>query len=143
MKTQGMRHIALNVRNAQKSKEFYCKVMKMQVEWEPDAKEVYLTSIDDEGPGLDNIALHQSDAPLLKPGFLNHIGFFVPTLDDVDAWYAHIQSHGAKILKEIKTHRDGARSFYFEDPDGIVIQLLYHIPIAKRVPLNMSGYTDS
>ena len=135
MKTLGMRHIALNVRDAQASKAFYCKVLKMQVEWEPSPKEVYLTSTDDAGPGLDNLALHQADAPLQKPGFLNHIGFFVPTLEDVDAWYAHIQATGAKILKEIKTHRDGARSFYFEDVDGIVIQLLYHTPVAKRVAL--------
>ncbi len=127
-----MRHVALNVRNAQISKEFYCKVMKMQVEWEPDAKSVYVTSIDQNGPGLDNIALHQADAPLNKPSTLNHIGFFVPTLDEVDQWYAHVIACGAKIVKEIKTHRDGARSFYFEDPDGIVIQILYHIPVASR-----------
>ncbi len=135
MKTLGMRHVAINVKNAQASKEFYCKVMKMQVEWEPDAKSVYLTSSDEVGPGLDNLALHQADAPLHRPGNLNHLGFFVPTLEEVDLWYAHIQACGAKILKEIKSHRDGARSFYFEDPDGIVIQLLYHIPVAKRIPL--------
>jgi catechol 2,3-dioxygenase-like lactoylglutathione lyase family enzyme len=133
MKTLGMRHVALNVRNAQISKEFYCKVMKMQVEWEPDAKSVYVTSKDQNGPGLDNLALHQADAPLHRPGNLNHIGFFVPTADDVDAWYAHVQAHGAKIVKELKTHRDGARSFYFEDPDGIVIQILFHLPVANRI----------
>jgi catechol 2,3-dioxygenase-like lactoylglutathione lyase family enzyme len=132
MKTLGMRHVALNVKNAQASKEFYCRVMKMRVEWEPDAKSVYVTSFDDQGPGLDNIALHQADAPLHRPGNLNHIGFFVGSLDEVDAWYAHVKAEGAKIVKEIKTHRDGARSFYFEDPDGIVIQILYHIPIVKR-----------
>jgi catechol 2,3-dioxygenase-like lactoylglutathione lyase family enzyme len=32
MKSLGMRHVALNVKNAQASKEFYCKVMKMEVE---------------------------------------------------------------------------------------------------------------
>ncbi len=110
----------------------------MQVEWEPDPKTVYVTSLDSDGPGLDNLALHQADAPLHKPGSLNHIGFFVPNLDDVDEWYAHIKHHGAKVVKEIKTHRDGARSFYFEDPDGIVIQILYHIPVAKR-----SAYTPA
>jgi catechol 2,3-dioxygenase-like lactoylglutathione lyase family enzyme len=140
MKTLGMRHIALNDRDAQASKAFYAKVMKMQVEWEPDAKSVYLTSSDENGPGLDNIALHQADAPLHKAGYLNHIGFFVPTLDDVDAWYAHVQACGAKIVREIKTHRDGARSFYFEDIDGIVIQLLYHIPVAKRIALPPEAY---
>jgi catechol 2,3-dioxygenase-like lactoylglutathione lyase family enzyme len=132
MKSLGMRHVALNVKNAQASKDFYCRVLRMQVEWEPDAKSVYLTSADESGPGLDNIALHQADAPLHRPGNLNHIGFFVPSLNEVDEWYAHIKSEGAKIVKEIKTHRDGARSFYFEDPDGIVIQLLYHVPVAQR-----------
>ena len=127
-----MRHVALNVKNAQASKEFYCKVFKMQVEWEPDPKSVYVTSVDEKGPGLDNIALHQADAPLHKPGNLNHLGFFVPTLADVDAWYEHVKNCGAKIVREIKTHRDGARSFYLEDPDGIVIQVLYHIPVASR-----------
>jgi len=114
----------------------------MQVEWEPDPQSVYLTSCNQDGPGLDNIALHESktlgDENAHPSGFLNHIGFFVPSLEDVDLWYSHIQKSGAKILREIKTHRDGARSFYFEDPDGIIIQLLYHIPIAKRVPLPVS-----
>jgi catechol 2,3-dioxygenase-like lactoylglutathione lyase family enzyme len=132
MKTYGMRHVALNVKNAQASKAFYCKVFNMQVEWEPDATSVYLTSQDENGGGIDNLALHQSDAPLHKAGFLNHIGFFVPTLEDADAWYAHVQACGAKIVKEIKTHRDGARSFYFEDIDGIVIQLLYHPPVSEH-----------
>jgi catechol 2,3-dioxygenase-like lactoylglutathione lyase family enzyme len=126
MKTLGMRHVALNVKNAQVSKEFYMRTLLMQLEWEPDAKSVYLTS-----HGQDNIALHQADAPLHKPGVLNHLGFFVKTMAEVDEWYAHVQTCGAKIVKEIKTHRDGARSFYFEDVDGNVIQLLYYPPIAK------------
>jgi len=133
MKTLGMRHVALNVKNAQASKEFYCKVLKMEVEWEPDPKSVYvanyITNAQGERKSLDNIALHQADAPLHKPGALNHIGFFVPTMPDVDEWYEHVQNCGVKIVREIKTHRDGARSFYFEDIDGNVIQLLYHPPI--------------
>ncbi len=133
MKSLGMRHVALNVKNAQASKEFYCKVMKMEVEWEPDPKSVYVATYHTDGNGnkkaMDNIALHQADAPLHKPGSLNHIGFFVPTMADVDEWHAHVVSCGAKIVKEIKTHRDGARSFYFEDIDGNIIQLLYHPPI--------------
>ena len=132
LKTMGMRHIALNVKDAQASKDFYCRVMRMQVEWEPDPKSVYVTSVDENGPGLDNLALHQADAPLHRPGNLNHIGFFVETLHQVDEWYAHVKKEGAKIVKELKTHRDGARSFYLEDPDGIVIQILFHIPVSQR-----------
>ena len=132
MKTLGMRHIALNVKDAQASKEFYQRALLMEVEWEPDSKSVYLTS-----HGQDNIALHQADAPLNKPGALNHLGFFVKTLEEVDEWYAHLKAYGAKIVKEIKTHRDGARSFYFEDRDGNVIQLLYHPPVAQSAKNNI------
>lgn len=135
MKTLGMRHVALNVRNAQASKEFYCRVMKMEVEWEPDPKSVYVATYHTDASGnkkaVDNIALHQADAPLHKPGSLNHIGFFVPTIEEVDQWHDHVVSCGAKIVKEIKTHRDGARSFYFEDIDGNVIQLLFHPPMKR------------
>jgi len=129
MKTLGMRHVALNVKNAQAAKEFYCKVMNMEVEWEPDLKSVYLATfvqdpISGEKKAIDNVALHQADAPLLKPGALNHIGFFVSTHQEVDQWHDHVKACGAKIVKETKTHRDGVRSFYFEDIDGNVIQLL-------------------
>lgn len=138
MKTLGLRHVALNVRNAQAAKDFYCKVLKMEVEWEPDPKSVYVRNVvgvsTPTGSGApvahDNIALHQADAPLYKPGSLNHLGFVVPTMADVDEWHEHIKANGAKVVKEIKTHRDGARSFYFEDLDGNVIQMLYHPPIS-------------
>jgi catechol 2,3-dioxygenase-like lactoylglutathione lyase family enzyme len=133
MKTMGLRHVALNVKNAQAAKEFYCRVLKMEVEWEPDPKTVYVRTQSDQltnGRLADNLALHQADAPLHRPGALNHIGFIMPTLNDVDAWHDHIVACKAKIVKEIKTHRDGARSFYFEDLDGNVIQMLYHPPLA-------------
>jgi predicted enzyme related to lactoylglutathione lyase len=37
-----------------------------------------------------------------------------------------------KILKEPKTHRDGARSFYCLDPAGNTVQMIYHPPLAKK-----------
>jgi catechol 2,3-dioxygenase-like lactoylglutathione lyase family enzyme len=36
------------------------------------------------------------------------------------------------LAAEPKTHRDGARSFYFRDPDGLLIQLIYHPPISDK-----------
>ncbi len=123
-----MRHLALFVPDVIQAKKFYTQVLKMQVEWEPDADNVYLTS---DG-GLDNLAVHKSPHELGTKGALDHFGFFVPTLEDVDAWYAHVKSHDITIAQEIKTHRDGARSFYFYDPFKNVIQILYHPPVAQR-----------
>jgi catechol 2,3-dioxygenase-like lactoylglutathione lyase family enzyme len=126
--TLGMRHVALNVRDPQKSKDFYTRVLGMQVEWEPDPDNVYLTN-----HGQDNVAIHKAtETTTSSTQKLDHIGFIVKTMNDVDAWFAHIKSHGAKIVKDVKTHRDGARSFYFSDPDGIVIQIIYHPPISQN-----------
>lgn len=128
VQTLGLRHVALNVRDPQRSKEFYIRVLKMQLEWEPDAQNVYLTN-----GGLDNLAIHQISGETAEKGQrLDHIGFALPTMEDVDQWYDWVKSQNASILREIKTHRDGARSFYMADPDGNVIQMIYHPPIARR-----------
>jgi catechol-2,3-dioxygenase len=131
MKTLGLRHVALNVADPSKSKDFYVKVLKMDIEWEPDAENIYLTT-----GGLDNLAIHKAsreDADeKASAQYLDHIGFLLPTAKDVDEWYAWVKSQNVKIRREIKTHRDGARSFYMEDPDGVVIQMIYHPPVAER-----------
>ena len=128
MRTLGLRHVAIQVSDPQKSKEWYIRILKMELEWEPDTENVYLTS-----GGQDNLAIHKashhaSDSAQL----LDHIGFALPAMEDVDAWYRWVKSQNVKILRDIKTHRDGARSFYMQDPDGVVIQMIYHPPIAAR-----------
>jgi catechol 2,3-dioxygenase-like lactoylglutathione lyase family enzyme len=122
----GLRHVALNVRNVRQSVEFYCAVLGMKVEWEPDSDNVYLTS------GSDNLAIHKLPEGR-EPGAvqsIHHIGFIVARPEDVDAVAEQIQAQGVTLVEPVKTHRDGARSFYFRDPDGILIQLLYHPPIS-------------
>ena len=122
----GLRHVALNVRDVRKSLEFYSKVFGMELEWMPDEENAYLTS------GQDNLALHKLPAGS-EPGavqMVDHIGFVVRNPSDVDTWAARVRSHGVPLAQEPKTHRDGARSFYFRDPDGLLIQLIYHPPIS-------------
>jgi catechol 2,3-dioxygenase-like lactoylglutathione lyase family enzyme len=53
---KGMRHIALKVRDIAKAKSFYRSMLGMDVVWEPDPENVYLSS------GYDNLALHQVSA---------------------------------------------------------------------------------
>ena len=45
---------------------------------------------------------------------------------------ALVNSPSIVLADEPKTHRDGARSFYFHDPDGVLIQLIYHPPISNQ-----------
>lgn len=123
-KTNGMRHVALFVDKFEASEWFYTELMGMAVEWRPDADNVYLSN------GNDNLALHRIDKPV-ETGRLDHIGFFINNIDEVDAWYDFLKHHDTKMLTEPRTHRDGARSFYCLDPSGVRVQVIYHLPIAQ------------
>jgi catechol 2,3-dioxygenase-like lactoylglutathione lyase family enzyme len=123
---RGLRHLALGVRQFDAMKRFYIDLLGFEVEWEPDADNVYLSS------GVDNLALHRSpDAT--AGGALDHLGLIVRSAGDVDAWAGFLQSRGVTIDSEPRTHRDGARSCYFKDPDGNSIQIIHHPPISEKV----------
>ncbi|MDE2142763.1 MAG: VOC family protein [Elusimicrobia bacterium] len=124
--TLGIRHVALFVSDLAKAEAFYCGVLGYQVEWRPDADNLYLTM-----NGHDNLALHKG-AKSLGETRLDHFGIVLRKAADVDAWHAHLKAQGAVIAKEPKTHRDGARSFYAKDPDGNGLQFIHHPPISDR-----------
>jgi catechol 2,3-dioxygenase-like lactoylglutathione lyase family enzyme len=124
----GLRHVALNVKDLEACERFYVELLGMKVEWRPDPDNVYLTS------GADNLALHRATAAFAPDAeqHLDHIGFILREPAEVDAWYRFLKANGVAIVKEPKTHRDGARSFYCRDPDGNVVQFIHHPPIAGR-----------
>ena len=126
--TTGLRHVALSVRAFEASRDFYVRLMGMAIEWQPDEDNIYLTN------GNDNLALHRAPAgePRETGQRLDHIGFLLDAPEDVDDWHDYLKAQGVPITKVPKTHRDGARSFYCEDPDGVSIQIIYHPPLARR-----------
>ncbi|MCO6414392.1 MAG: VOC family protein [Thiogranum sp.] len=125
--TAGMRHIAFRVRDLDAAERFYVDILGMQVEWRPDADNVYLTS------GSDNLALHRTDGTCdATDQVLDHFGFILKTSQDVDAWYDFLALNGVEMKSAARTHRDGARSFYCVGPEGVMVQMIYHPPIADR-----------
>ena len=124
----GLRHVALFTTTLEASVRFYTELLGMKVEWNPDPDNFYLTS------GTDNLALHRATESRCTRGqTLDHIGFIIDDEEDVDAWHDHLAANGVNILEKPRTHRDGARSFYCEDPDGTVVQLIYHPPISRPI----------
>jgi catechol 2,3-dioxygenase-like lactoylglutathione lyase family enzyme len=108
------------------SERFYVDLLGMRVEWRADADNLYLTS------GPDNLALHKAPAGERDKAAqrLDHIGFFLAEADEVDRWYLFLEAEGVRMCNLPRTHRDGARSFYCYDPDGTVVQIIYHPPVA-------------
>jgi len=137
----GLRHLALNVRDLPAMKRFYIELLGFSVEWEPDPDNIYLSS------GIDNLALHRPAAaghagpPLhdhvgadqpVGPGALDHLGLIVRQAADVDRWAVYLEGNGVVMSAKPKTHRDGARSCYFHDPDGNSVQIIHHPPISQK-----------
>src|SRR3954471_20429571 len=104
----GLRHLALHARDLDAMKRFYTDVLGFAVEWEPDPDNIYLSS------GIDNLALHRSTGEVTG-GALDHLGLIVRAAEDVDTWARFLTSKGVELAVQPKTHRDGARSFYFKD----------------------------
>jgi catechol 2,3-dioxygenase-like lactoylglutathione lyase family enzyme len=124
----GLRHLALNVRDLPAMKRFYVELLGFTVEWEPDADNVYLSS------GIDNLALHQATgAPTAGRGALDHLGLIVRRPEEVDRWASFLEEQGVAMEAKPRTHRDGARSCYFRDPDGNSVQIIHHPPISGQV----------
>jgi catechol 2,3-dioxygenase-like lactoylglutathione lyase family enzyme len=125
----GLRHVALSVKDLEACERFYVGLLGMRVEWRPDADNLYLTS------GLDNLALHRAKSPLAAEGQrLDHFGFILREAHYVDEWHDFLKANGISIAQPPKTHRDGARSFYCRDPDGNLVQFIHHPPIANVIP---------
>ena len=125
--TLGMHHIALIVQDMGVSLQFYHTILGMSIEWQPDTDNVYLTS------GSDNLALHKAPSGFKMDAHqrLDHLGFILANPDEVDRWYEFLVEQKVVVKNQPRTHRDGARSFYCEDPDGNVVQMIYHPPLAR------------
>lgn len=119
---QGLRHLALNVKNLAACIHFYVELLGMKIIWQPDDNNIYLSS------GADNLALHalQDANEFQKPQHLDHLGFFLQTAAEVDDWHAYLQQQQVVIKAKPKDHRDGTRSFYCADPDGNIVQMIYY-----------------
>ncbi len=123
--TLGIRHLALKVKNFKECLYFYNVILKMEIDWQPDDENVYLTN------GNDNLALHfDNTIDISGQCRLDHLGILLQKKEDVDSWHNYICENKVKIFKPVNDHRDGSRSFYCYDPDGNIVQLIWHPKIS-------------
>lgn len=121
----GIRHVALFIKDLDAAIDFYTRIVGMQVEWQPDPDNIYLTN---QG---DVYALHRVDYTPDPMQRLDHVGFVMQNAQAVDEWYEHMLANGVRISEGPKTHRDGSHGFYCWDSVGHLLEFIYHPPIAK------------
>jgi len=120
IKTAGLTHIHLMVRDLQRSLDFYQTVFGMVEMFSPAPGLVFLNT-----PGAkDAIALHQAevDQPTGTSGGITHFGFQLSDRADLDkAIDAVVAAGGA--LKKRGEFAPGLPFAYVSDPDGYEIEL--------------------
>src|SRR5262245_11383170 len=121
IRTQGLTHIHLVVRDLERSLRFYQGVFGMQEQFRAGPKMVFLNT-----PGsADMITLNEDplEAELAGVnGGVAHFGFRIANPSELDQAIAEVEAAGGKLIRRGE-HAPGVPFAYVADPDGYMIEL--------------------
>jgi catechol-2,3-dioxygenase len=125
-------HVVFQVRDFERSVQFYTEVLNFRVSDRLPNGSVFLTAVGDH----HTIALFPSDgmdaeAPGEGGVRLHHFAMEVDSLDELFEIRAYLQERGVPIVWEGRRMLGGHTSVEFLDPDGYHLELYYdmdHIP---------------
>ncbi len=128
MSIQGLHHITLVCSNAQRTVDFYIKVLglrlvKQTVNFDdPGAYHLYFG--DETGrPGTAVTFFEWPTAPQGRPGIggTHHFALNVPDYDGLLMWKRRLTDLGIQVDGPLDRHY--FTSIYFRDPDGVIIEI--------------------
>jgi catechol 2,3-dioxygenase-like lactoylglutathione lyase family enzyme len=120
--TYGLTHVALAVRDPQRSLRFYQRVFGMVAVYEkPDF-------IQAQTPGSrDVLVFERNEARAGKPGGVAHIGFRLISPADMGAALETVLDAGGRVI-EHGEFGPGEPYAYVADPDGYVVEIWHELP---------------
>jgi catechol 2,3-dioxygenase-like lactoylglutathione lyase family enzyme len=119
LKTHGLTHISLAVRDLERTLKFYVQVFGVR-EYYRDA-----TSIQVQGPGPhDVIAFERDPDHAGTRGGISHFGFRLQNPADIESAIVEVELAGGTILRRGE-FAPGYPYAYVADPDGYEIELWY------------------
>ena len=121
IRTQGLTHIHLVVRDLERSLRFYQGVFGMEERFRDGPKMVFLNT-----PGSGDLVTLNEDPTEARlagvHGGVAHFGFRRCDGADLDAAIAEVEKAGGKLIRR-GVHGGSVPFAYVEDPDGYVIEL--------------------
>ena len=121
IRTHGLTHIHLVVRDLERSLRFYKGVFGMEERFRDGPRMVFLNT-----PGTSDLITLNEDPQEAKLAGINggvaHFGFGLTSPSDIDAAIHEVESAGGKLLRRGE-HAPGVPFAYVVDPDGYVIEL--------------------
>ncbi len=121
VKTRGLTHIHLAVRDLSRSLRFYTQGLGMTERFRDGPKMVFLNT-----PGSSDLITLNEDPSQEHiagvSGGIGHFGFILGDSANLDSAVAELEAAGGKLLGRGK-HGPGVPFAYIADPDGYVIEL--------------------
>jgi catechol 2,3-dioxygenase-like lactoylglutathione lyase family enzyme len=122
IKTYGLTHIALAVKSAKQSFEFYRKVFGVEKVYDKG------TFIQAQTPSTRDVLVFDESAKRTgERGGIEHFGFRLQRAQDVEAAAELVKKAGGKILDKGE-FCPGEPYLYCADPDGYVVEIWYELP---------------
>ena len=119
IKTHGLTHISLAVKDPDRSLKFYRQVFGVKEYYRDDE------SIQVLGPGPHDVIAFERDARGAgKVGGIAHFGFRLTTPKDIDKAVKEVERAGGKILRRGE-FAPGLPFVYVADPDGYEIEIWF------------------
>jgi catechol 2,3-dioxygenase-like lactoylglutathione lyase family enzyme len=120
--TYGLTHVALAVRDPQRSLQFYQAVLGVVAVYEDE------TFVQVQTPGTrDVIVFERRPRQAGKPGGVVHFGFRLRRAEDIDRARAAVTNAGGRI-RETGEFVPGEPYLFFADPDGYEVEIWYELP---------------
>ena len=122
IRTRGLTHIHLMVRDLERSLAFYTRVFGLEEHFREGRHMVFLNT----PASHDLITLNEDPRELPLAGVnggVNHFGFRLTEASGLDAAVAEVEAAGGTLIKRGE-HAPGTPFAYIKDPDGYVIELL-------------------
>ena len=124
MKTYGLTHVAVAVRDLDRTAAFYSAVLGAKVVYRDDG------FLQMQTPGSRDVLVFEKNARKAgKAGGVLHFGFRLTKERDIDAARAAVKAAGGKITSTGE-FVPGEPYLFAEDPDGYTIEIWYEIPTA-------------